>query len=207
MKNSSHTALAVELRAARIPGVIGIVADHFWFVLIDEAEGRRDRWEIWQKADVAGQSFCQSWGHLHKNLMAPERGVGGDQPEARSPSRLVTTWYGQEASTLMERIKSSVAYYPFCYRYAYWPGPNSNTFAQWVLNSIGYRLAPTAIGKDYCGLHHFHYCRDTKTLVWMTPLIGFRVRPHIRIEIQLLGLTFGYDQSEAAFLLPIRRMD
>jgi hypothetical protein len=41
--------------------------------------------------------------------------------------------------------------YPHCHKYWYWPGPNSNTFAAWVLRQAGIRhaLSPMALGKRY----------------------------------------------------------
>ena len=41
--------------------------------------------------------------------------------------------------------------YPYCERYRYWPGPNSNTFVAWVLRQAGIdqRLGRRAIGRNY----------------------------------------------------------
>jgi len=41
--------------------------------------------------------------------------------------------------------------YPFCDRYLPWPGPNSNTFAAWVLEQAGieHALGWKAIGRNY----------------------------------------------------------
>jgi hypothetical protein len=41
--------------------------------------------------------------------------------------------------------------YPFCHRYLPWPGPNSNTFAAWVLRQarIKHRLPWQAFGRDF----------------------------------------------------------
>ena len=51
----------------------------------------------------------------------------------------------------LKRVLESAEAYPFCHRYAYWPGPNSNTFAAWVLRKAGIRhaLARRAIGRGY----------------------------------------------------------
>mgnify|MGYP006147166033 CR=1 FL=1 len=41
--------------------------------------------------------------------------------------------------------------YPYCERYRYWPGPNSNTFAAWVLRKarLKHALGPMALGKRF----------------------------------------------------------
>jgi len=132
----------VELRAARIPGWSGFVADHHWFLVLTDVQGRQygtcDRWEIWQHANQ--NDDC--WGHLHRNLLAPYQGVGN------GPSRLVKKWYNQEAISVVETLESSPLKYPFNERYAYWPGPNSNTFAQWVVGDK-MKLGIRAVGRKF----------------------------------------------------------
>jgi hypothetical protein len=130
---SADTSVGVELRAAKIP-VIGPIAWHHWFVL--EQQGKRDRWEVWQAAGAGGES----WGHLHRNLFPPERGVGNGD------SWSVCRWDGTVARRLVERIEASPVTYPFCGFYWFWPGPNSNTYAQWVLGEQA-RLGPCAPGR------------------------------------------------------------
>jgi len=49
---------------------------------------------------------------------------------------------------MIERIESSPETYPFINKYRYWPGPNSNTFAQWIVQdkmTLGFR----AIGRNF----------------------------------------------------------
>jgi hypothetical protein len=110
----------VELRAARIP-VIGWFAWHHWLVI--ERSGVRSRWEVWQTAGAGGQA----WGHLHRDLLPPDVGVG------RGPSWIVQQWQGEAGDELAWRIEASPVEYPFRERYRYWPGPNSNTYVQWIL--------------------------------------------------------------------------
>ena len=93
--------------------------------------------------DMASSSSNDScWGHLHKNLLTPYQGVGN------GPSQLIQKWIDEEAASIIERIESSPKTYPFMNKYRYWPGPNSNTFAQWVVRektTLGLR----AIGMNF----------------------------------------------------------
>lgn len=125
----------MELRAARIP-VIGWFAHHYWFV-IDRA-GERDRWEVWQFARAGGTA----WGHLHRNLLLPDRGMGN------GPSWLVQRWDAEPARELSALIEASPRTYPCCDHYRAWPGPNSNTYVQWILDDR-VRLRRHAIGHAY----------------------------------------------------------
>ena len=134
--------IKVELRAAKIPGLPGFLADHYWLLVIrgnEESERQTcDRWEVWQDA----RQNDSSWGYLHKNLLAPCQGVGN------GPSRLIQQWVGDDALSIVERIESSPSNYPFIEKYRYWPGPNSNTFAQWIV-SERMELGMRAIGKSF----------------------------------------------------------
>ena len=134
--------IKVELRAAKIPGLPGVFADHYWLVVIRGIDGggcqKCDRWEIWQRARL--NDCC--WGHLHKNLLAPRQGVGN------GPSRSIQQWVGDEALPIIERIESSPGSYPFIETYRYWPGPNSNTFAQWIVRDK-MKLGMRAVGKSF----------------------------------------------------------
>ena len=113
-------SVSVELWAARIP-FVGLFALHHWFVI--HTQGRHDRWEVWQRAAVSGVYI----GHLHKNLMPYDRGVGA------GPGWIVEAWTGEEALALALRIETSPWRYPWCHRYWLLPGPNSNSYAQWIL--------------------------------------------------------------------------
>lgn len=127
--------MKVELWAGRIP-VIGRFAHHYWFVV--EADGARDRWEVWQS-----RGRCPvHWGYLHKNLMPPDAWI------ERMRHWRVTAWTDEDAEALKARIEGAPETYPWCDRYRPWPGPNSNTFAQWVLENT-MRLPRQAIGRNF----------------------------------------------------------
>ena len=132
----------VELRAAKIPSLAGIVADHYWLLVFHTSECNQrqecDRWEVWQHA----QQNESCWGHLHKNLLAPYQGVGN------GPSRLIQQWIDEEALSIIEKVESSPQTYPYINKYRYWPGPNSNTFAQWIVKGK-VKLGIRAIGKNF----------------------------------------------------------
>ena len=130
----------VQLRYAPLP-FIGRFAWHYYFVVSDE-RGRR-RWEVWQTKNAGG--VCIS-GHVHRDLKAPEDGVGG------GPSRLAMEWDGAAAQRISE-VLNRVETYPHCGKYRMWPGPNSNSFAAWVLREAGVdvELDPRGIGRGWLG--------------------------------------------------------
>jgi len=130
----------VQLRCAKIPGVSAGAA-HCWFAEFDLRDQRWHRWEVWQ---VAGKG-PGNWGHIRKDLMHPASGVGhGD-------SWVLAEWTGPEADRLIAVLREPTRY-PWPNTYRYWPGPNSNTYAAWVLRRAGVsaNLPPAALGKCYC---------------------------------------------------------
>ena len=133
-----QAALRVQLRYASLPSLLGLIASHYWFVVLEG--GRAQRWEVWQTKNAGGRSI----GHVHCNLKHPDDGVGG------GPARIAAEWEGNEALAI-KRVLDDAAAYPFCERYRYWPGPNSNTFAAWVLRKAGiaHTLGRTAFGKGF----------------------------------------------------------
>ena len=132
---ATETALIVYLYSAPVY-YVGSIAEHHWLVTV--AGQRSDRWEVWQDPDVGGES----WGHLHRNLLPPQQSV------ARGPTRFLRRWENAEAKEIAERLEQSPDLYPWLHQYRYWPGPNSNTFVQWILQKR-YRLGRKALGKTY----------------------------------------------------------
>ena len=129
--------MKVELKYAGVPRV-GFFAAHYWFVTDN---GQRDRWEVWQDADVGRYSV----GHLHWNLMRPDSSVGG------GPTHHAHSWTDEPAERIAEALHESWELYPYRHHYRMVPGPNSNTFVTWILRraAIKYRLSWRAIGKDF----------------------------------------------------------
>ena len=82
------------------------------------------------------------WSNLHKNLLAPYQGFGN------GPSQLIQKWIDEEAVSIIEKIESSPETYPFINKYRYWPGPNSNTFAQWIVQGKAI-LCSRGIGRNF----------------------------------------------------------
>lgn len=174
--------MRVQLRLATLPSVLRAIAVHHWFVVFDPDAGVQDRWEVWQNRDVGGES----WGHLHRNLMHPDRPVGG------GPAFIAAEWRGEEAERL-RRVLEAPEEYPFREVYRYWPGPNSNTYAAWVLNraQVLHDFDPRGVGKDYLGRYGIGMAHGPGGVCLGTPLLGCRWGRHLGAELHLFNLTFG----------------
>jgi hypothetical protein len=110
---------------------------HTWVVTNDR--GTVNRWDAWNFKER-----CKtSWGHLHLNLYKPLLGVRvfhnkkADPDALRFKGHLFATVEGG-AGSLAERmvkfVNSSNDTYPYLHEYRYFPGPNSNTYTQWIVS-------------------------------------------------------------------------
>jgi hypothetical protein len=70
-------------------------------------------------------------------------------PAWAADPRLGAEWTVEAAA--IKAVLQNVSDYPHRDRYLAWPGPNSNTFASWVLRRAGirHRLGWMALGKSY----------------------------------------------------------
>jgi hypothetical protein len=128
---------------ANIPVSFGI---HVWFVLNNA--GHLSRWEV----SFSSKNAAPSWGHLCKDLFPPLQGmrVVSFWPKFWK-SRLLGVIEGDKAKEAISFIENSYKTYPYCYTYSL-IGPNSNTYAQWVLNTFpdfSIMLPFNAFGKKY----------------------------------------------------------
>jgi hypothetical protein len=76
----------------------------------------------------------------------PDRYWYGAKPEK------VLSIQGDKASQLIPQISEAVARYPWANEYTLFPGPNSNTFPEWIglqIPELGLKLPFRAIGSGY----------------------------------------------------------
>jgi len=189
---TKNNALTVELRSAKIP-YLGLIADHFWFVIITDT--KKERWEVWQNPNC-----CKtSWGHLHQNLLPFDSAVGSGE------SKVKYVFEGLNAQLLAKVIKQSITEYKNLYCYRYWPGPNSNSYVQNMLDkaNIDFCLPATAIGKDFYGW--LDYSHKGQVFRISTCIFGIKIR-HLRFyEFNILSFTFGLHLKPLKIIHPFGR--
>jgi hypothetical protein len=173
----------VQLRCAPLPLVLRHFALHHWFTRSAPTEAGWERWEVWQSQNRGGTS----WGHVHRDLMAPHSGVGG------GPGWVAAEWRGDEARRIAAVLERCSTDYPYPRRYLAWPGPNSNTFIAWVLREAGIAddMDPRGIGKDFLGAWGVGGSARPAELRIESPVLGLRVRRGVGVELHLFGLTIG----------------
>lgn len=127
-------------------------AVHTWIVTSNK--GNIKRWEVWHTK----KHVPKSYGFLNLNMRKPS--VGGRKfifgKERRHLfSKLVHSISGGEnsvAQKMVEFIENDIYNYEFLNSYHYFPGPNSNTFIQWIVSKFpesGFKLPRNAVGKNF----------------------------------------------------------
>ncbi len=186
----------VLLQAAPLPAPLGVVAAHQSFLTFDPDEGRWHRWELWQFPDRGGTS----WGHVHRDLLRLESGVGGGPGWRRSE------WRGDEARALLAALHKS-SEYPYRHRYFAWPGPNSNTYIAWVFREagVGHDIDPRGLGQDYLGRVGAGVTTTGTGVQVESPLLGLKAGWKDGVEVHFAGFVFGVDVWPPALKTPFGR--
>ena len=170
----------------------GIFATHSWIVFKSAAAASYTRYDY------------TAWGD-------PIR-LNGFEPDGRWFGRAPAVVFaadGAAAEAMIARMQAAIGDYAWRKQgdYRAWPGPNSNTFVQAVMDSVPQirtGLPPTAIGKDYP--------YDGRWVRWTASGTGVRVTlggyagvtlGWVKgLEVNILGAVFGLDLRRPAIKLP-----
>lgn len=191
-KASDHPDALIRIFAARTVRWRGIFAVHTWTVVKPRGAISYSRYDY------------TAWGEpIRIDGFAADGRWFGAEPET------IVSVDGEEAEQLIPKIRAVVENYKFreLGDYSPWPGPNSNTFTQAILDAIPQLkavLPPTAIGKDYpygggwCGLTPSR----TGVFVSLGGYLGLTIGWIEGIEINFFGGVLGLDIRRPALKFP-----
>ena len=173
----------------------GKVARHPWFVVRASGESRWERWEI--VASPTGGEF----GSVDRNYRDPFDYYPGDKEDVRIHGIV----RGADADRFIKCLREESPKYPHRKTYRVWPGPNSNTYVDYMLRKCNMHadLPSTAIGKDYRGIIGVSFTSGGTGIQLETPLVGLKIGLTEGIEIHLFSLAFGIDWWPPAIIVPI----
>jgi hypothetical protein len=130
----------VQVYGAPVYGWRGAVADHTWIVVKPPAA---DAYRIYQ---VIGWRLRRSGSVVSVDQGVPDRYWFGSAPALYLDVR------GARAAELIPRIQAASDSYPYAGEYTMWPGPNSNSYIQWIaleVPALGLELPWRAWGKNW----------------------------------------------------------
>ncbi len=137
---ADYAPSVVQIYGADVWGFRGHFAIHTWVAI---KEDNASTYTLYQVV---------SWG-LRRTGSAVSISQG--RPNRywfRSPPQLLFEAKGDTAAEMIPAIKRAVADYPYEAEYVMWPGPNSNSFVQWIVSNvpgIDAELPAKAIGKNW----------------------------------------------------------
>ncbi len=185
----------VQVYAARAVSWRGYFGVHSW-VAVKPAGAR-----TYTVYEVIGWRLRYSDSALAIRNRGPDERWFGAAPELLADRR------GPGAEALIARIDRAAREYPYGAEYSVWPGPNSNTFTAWIARAVPeleIDLPPTAIGKDYLRDRLIATAPSGSGFqVSLNGVLGFTASSVEGLEVNLLGLTFGFDPYPPAIKLPI----
>lgn len=135
----------VQVYAAAVYGWRGAVADHTWVAVKPRGASSYRRFEVigW-RARRGRPVVVESEG-------IPDRFWYGSEP------RLLVDLRGADAEALIPRIEQASSCYPYPDSYTLFPGPNSNSYIQWIaleVPELDLALPWRAIGKNWMREHY-----------------------------------------------------
>lgn len=191
-----ETQAVVQVYGARTVRWRGAFGIHPWIAVKRAGASTYTTWQVvgWRARD-GGDALAQS------RTETPDSHWYGAWPQLLADHR------GPAAEAMIDDIEAALERYPWRHQYRLWPGPNSNTFVAWVAREVPalrLDLPPTAIGKDYLGAATWLAPAPSGT-GWQLSLFGLAGATLARdegLELNLLGLGFGFDFDDRALRLP-----
>ncbi|HIF17914.1 MAG TPA: DUF3750 domain-containing protein [Cycloclasticus sp.] len=142
----SDTKEAVlQIYAADAYGWRGIFAVHTWIAIKPVNADTYTTYQVFGWNQRSGRPVLT----IKEDI--PDRFWFGSDP------KLLADYRGEQALALIPNVIAAVNSYPFPDNYTLWPGPNSNSFTEWVsleVPELGLKLPLSAIGKDWMKRHH-----------------------------------------------------
>ena len=142
---AQHEAAVVQVYAAAVYGWRGLVADHSW--VTTKARGAPE----YRRYEAIGWRLRRAGTVVAAGPGIPDAYWFGAEP------KLLLDMRGEEAEALITRIEAASDCYPWADRYTAWPGPNSNTYVQWIalaVPELELTLPWRALGKNWLEAHH-----------------------------------------------------
>lgn len=181
----------VLILSAALRGPLAEVARHPW-IAVNARDGEGwSRWEV----------MCCPPNTVRNTSINPlsDHGGGGGDVQIHGVIR------GNDAEEAMACIEKEARAYPYNNQYRMWPGPNSNTFVDYIVGAcgLGTDLPATSIGRDYRGAVSVSTTAGGTGVQFETPVVGLKLGLTEGIEVHLFTLAFGVDFWPPAIIVPV----
>lgn len=165
-------------------------AEHCWLEVRDDGGWHRIEWN-------------RHLDHVQVSALTPAD-AAEDQRWERGVA-VVASAHGPAVRGTVAALLRRAPDYPDAAGYRAWPGPNSNTFVDWLLREVsgfGAVLPPNAVGRDYAWPLRLEPSCSGTGMRLDTPLLGAGVGLREGVEVHVLGLVAGIRLWPPAIELP-----
>lgn len=175
----------VAIKSARLPNYMpwySTFAEHGWF----DVRGK----DGWTRVEVISQNS----GVRIQRIPTPE--AHSDERFGGRQVHVLGLYKGESARVMGDALLARAPDFPYADYYSPWPGPNSNTFVDWLSKEVsGLAVVPypTALGKDYprngwidAGITSTRTGLELELMV-----LGVQAGLIEGVELHVLGLTLG----------------
>ncbi len=172
----------VIVKCARLPDSMhwaSRFAEHSWVDI--------KRYDEWKRVEVISRSS----GVVIREV-EPEDGFADIRWQRTV--HVVESFRGKKAKRIAKRVLEVAKDYPYANDYRPWPGPNSNTFVEWLSHQVdgfAFELYPSALGKDYGGWGHIGTTTTRTGIEFEMAALGLQVGLKEGVELHFIGLTLG----------------
>lgn len=191
---ADHPEAIVQVYSARAFNWRGIFATHLWLVIKPK---NAPQYTVYQ---IIGWRAFRGLSALSITNDTPDRLWFNQRP------KIIYDVRGEKAEKIIPKIISAVKNYPYSDKYSTWPGPNSNTFIAYIARSVPEMrlvLPSNAVGKDFTGSQIFVKAPSgTGYQLSIFGLLGLTIAVKEGIEINLLGLVYGFSPNNLTIKLP-----
>ncbi|MEO1272635.1 MAG: DUF3750 domain-containing protein [Myxococcota bacterium] len=167
------------------------VARHPWIAMREEVGSNWIRYEV----------MCCEPNTVERHIHDPldDYGAGGGDVQVHGVIR------GEEARDAIACIEREAKRYPYDDYYLVWPGPNSNTFVDYMIRTcdLDTELPATAIGRDYRGPVGVSTTAGGTGVQFESPVVGLKVGLTEGVELHIFTLAIGVDLWPPAIILPV----
>jgi len=131
----------------KLPFPLGFIS-HMWIVI--NSKGNIKRYEghsLKNKIEELGHIYVKD-KNFSKSL---NKYIWGAEPRWKK-SKINKIIQGGLAQKIINVVENSIENYPYKNEYSFYPGPNSNTYVQWIVDKcpeLELKLPQNAFGKNY----------------------------------------------------------
>jgi hypothetical protein len=185
----------IQVFAAPAVSWRGILSVHTWIAVKPTGAPRFTRYE------VLGFGVANGAPAVRIDRMGPDNYWFGARPHILLDRR------GPGVDAMIEQVRVAIADYPYPKTYRPWPGPNSNTFLAHIARHVPeleIHLPSNAVGKDFLTGGGWLATAPSGSgfQVSLFGLIGIMLAAREGLEVNLLGLSLGFDPVRPALKLP-----